>query len=419
MPGNVVTLPGSSPSGASKTRQLSSWTQAFEEYVAPMGSPPLFGRWTGIFTIAAAMERKTFVRTPKGQLFPNLYAILVGPAGAGKTVASSVAHEMMMHLEEHHVAPTSLTKAALIDVLEESDRHIVRPQDTPAVVDFNSLTVISNELGVLIPAYENDFINVLTDIYDCKRYAEKRRTTKREIDIRAPQFNILAATTPSYLNNLMPEGAWDQGFISRTMLIYSGRGESVDLFEEQAIDTNLYAKLVADLRHIGNNLYGRFAFADKAVDLFRYWMKDNKEEPAPDHPKLQHYNSRRQSHLLKLCMIASAATSDNLVVSEDNFAEALGWMLEAETAMPDIFRSMVSGGSSRVMDDTWHFAFDRWRKKQEPIPEQLLVAFIAERAPAHEVMRILEIMQKNGIFEATYVTGVGTCYKVKPRPNLR
>jgi hypothetical protein len=398
-------------------RKLSSWTQAFEEYVKPMGSPPLFGRWTGIFTIAAAMERKTFVDTPKGRLFPNLYTILVGPAGAGKTVASSIAHDMMLHLEEHHIAPTSLTKAAMMDALEKAERHIVRPQDTPAVIDFNSLTIISNELGVLLPGYENEFINVLTDIYDCKRYSESRRTTKREFDIRAPQFNILAATTPSYLNNLMPEGAWDQGFISRTMLIYSGRGESVDLFEEAPLDKALYADLLSDLRQIGNVLYGRFKFTEEAVGAFRIWMKDHKEEPVPDHPKLQHYNSRRQAHLLKLCMISSASTGDDLVVKLENYVEALDWLLEAEAMMPDIFRSMVSGGASRVMDETWHFAFDWSRKKGgKKIPEPLLVAFIAERSPAHEVMRVLDIMQKNGVFRSEYVVGVGTCYEVRPRP---
>lgn len=395
-------------------RRLQSWTQAFEKYVEPMGSPSLFGRWTGIFTIAAALERKTFVVTPKGTLYPNLYTILVGPAGAGKTVAASVAHEMLSHLDHHYIAPTSLTKAAMMDALEEAKRDIVRPQDTPPVVSFNSLCVISNELGVLVPAYENDFINVLTDIYDCKRYSERRRSTKREFDIRAPQFNILAATTPSYLNNLMPEGAWDQGFISRTMLIYSGRGESVDLFEEQAINKELYDALIADLLSLGNNLYGRFRFHADAVDAFRQWMKAG-EEPSPDHPKLQHYNSRRQSHLLKLCMISSASTGDDLEVRLENFVESLDWLLEAEAAMPDIFRSMVSGGSTRVIDETWHFAYDRWQKKKEPIPEPMLVEFISQRAPVHEVMRILDVMQRNGIFVPKYVNGVGTCYEVRAR----
>lgn len=400
-------------------RVLSSWIQGFEQYIAPKGSPKLFGRWTGIFTLAAAMERKCFVDTPKGRLFPNLYAILVGPAGAGKTVAADVAYEMMLHLEDHHIAPTSITKASMMDALERAERHIIRPQDTPSVIDFHSLTIMSNELGVLIPAYENDFINVLTDLYDGKRYSESRRTTKREFELRAPQFNILAATTPSYLNNLLPEGAWDQGFISRTMLIYSGRGESVDLFEEEALDKTLYGGLVHDLREIGA-AYGRFKFAPQAIEQFRAWMKA-REEPAPDHPKLQHYASRRQAHLLKLCMIASISSSDEFIVTEDHFVEAFDWLTEAEAYMPDIFRSMVMGGSSKIIDETWHFAFEWWKKKggDKPIPQPLIYEFVAQRAPSHEVARLIENMERIGILEAVHVPGVGSSYKVKPRPVLR
>lgn len=399
-------------------RVLKSWTQGFEEYVAPKGSPALFGRWTGIFTLAAAMERKCFVNNAKGVLYPNLYTILVGPAGAGKTVAADVAYEMMLHLEDHHIAPTSITKASMMDALERAERHIIRPQDTPSVIDFHSLTIMSNELGVLVPAYENDFINVLTDLYDGKRYSESRRTTKREFELRAPQFNILAATTPSYLNNLMPEGAWDQGFISRTMLIYSGRGESVDLFEEEPLDKKLYAALVTDLKEIGS-AYGRFKFTPEAIEHFRAWMK-GKEEPSPTHPKLQHYSSRRQAHLLKLCMISCISSAEDFNVTEDHYAEAFDWLMEAEAAMPDIFRSMVMGGSSKVIDETWHFAFEWWKKKgDKPVPEGLLFEFVSHRVPSHEVVRIIENMTKIGILTSSYVQGVGTCYQVKPRPALR
>lgn len=397
------------------SRKLSSWIDGFEKYVAPAGSPTMFSRWTGIFTVAAAMERKTFVKTPKGILFPNLYTILVGPAGAGKTVATSMAHDLMLHLEDHHISSTSLTKAAMMDELNDAVRKIVIPTNEPPVIDFNSLTVISNELGVLIPAYDNDFINTLTDLYDCKRYSERRRSTKNEFSLKAPQLNLLAPTTPSYLNNLMPEGAWDQGFISRTMLIYSGRGESVDLFSEIPLSNGLYDSLIHDLRQIGS-AYGKFRFHEDAVEGFRQWMKQ-KEEPVPDHPKLTHYNSRRQAHLLKLCMIASASTSNDLIVTAENYVEALGWLLEAERNMPDIFRSMVSGGASKVMDETWHWAFERWKRDggKKPIPEPLIYEFISQRAPVHEVSRIIEIMVKTGILTSKHVNGIGLCYDIHAR----
>src|SRR5690606_31276805 len=120
-----------------------------------------------------------------------------------------------------HIAPTSVTKASLIDALAAAERKIIRPGHDPSIITFNSLVVASDELGVFLPAYENDFMNVLTNIYDCRVYSETRRTSKVSIRMEAPQLNFTAATTPSYLTALLPEGAWDQGFLSRTILIYS------------------------------------------------------------------------------------------------------------------------------------------------------------------------------------------------------
>lgn len=394
-------------------RKLSSWIDAFLEYTAKTGSPTLFRKWTGIYTVAAALERKVWVQTNKGVLYPNLYVVLVGPAGAGKTVPASIAYELFKELDDHHAAPTSVSRASLIDSLKDAERKIVRPQDNPPVITFNSLAVFSNELGTLIPAYENDFINVITDLYDCKRYEERKRTSKLDMKMSDPQLNFLAATTPSYLNNLMPEGAWDQGFISRTMLIYSGRGEQTDPFDEIDNDDKLYGELVNDLRIVGS-MYGLFSFDKDAVAAFREWLRV-REEPLPSHPKLQHYNSRRVAHLLKLCTI-SAASSGSTTVLIDNYAEAFDWLMEAEAAMPDIFKSMLVGGSASVIDLTWHFAYEWWLKykKEKPIPAPLLWEFIGARAPAGEVPRILTVMTNNGILEEQF-TSTGTAYKVRAR----
>lgn len=396
--------------------RLPSWTDAFLEFTDKTGTPQLFRKWTGIYTVAAALERKVFVQTNKGVLYPNMYVVLVGPAGTGKTVPAAIAYQLYKELEDHHVASTSVSRASLIDELHEAERKIVRPQDNPPITSFNSLAVYSNELGTLIPAYENDFINVVTDLYDCKRFDERKRTAKLELKMPNPQLNFLAATTPSYLNNLMPEGAWDQGFISRTMLIYSGRLDQYhDIFTEVEDNTSLRDTLISDLRQIGN-LFGRMHFEKDAVEAFRAWMLA-KEEPIPTHPKLQHYNSRRVAHLLKLCMVSCASTAGSLAITIDNYAEAFDWLLEAEAMMPDIFKSMVVGGASRVMDETWHWAYEWWlAHRKTPIPEALLYEFVMARAPVGDVPRIIEAMKRALILEEQLTTA-GTGYIVKPRPS--
>lgn len=394
-------------------RKLSSFTDGFYQFTEGLGSPSLFRKWAGIFTVAAALERKAYCVTNRGVLHPNLYIVLVGPPGAGKTMVTDKANELIHKLEDHHIAPTSLTKASMMDSLREAERKIIRPTENPPIITFNSLAIIANELGVLIPAYENDFMNVLTDLYDGKIYAERRRTKELNFRIEAPQLNIIAATTPSYLNNLMPEGAWDQGFLSRTFLVYSSRGEITDPFSDKPVNGALHSHLVHDIKEIGK-LMGKFRFEEAAIDAFRAWLK-TKEEPVPEHPKLISYNSRRQSHLLKLCMVSSAASSDSLIVTLDNYAEAFDWLLEMEAAIPDIFKAMATVGSSRVMDEVWFFAYQRWMKDKKPVPEPLLLEFISQRTPTHEVARLLEVMVRSKIFTSIHIAGLGVCYEPRAR----
>lgn len=382
-------------------RKLGNWTDEFSRYMANKGSPGIFVRWAGIFAIAAALERKVWIRSAKGVLYPNLYVITVGPPGAGKTLSTSVVYDFLTKLDDHHIAPSSVTKASLIDALNGAERKLIRPQDDPAIVSFNSLTVASDELGVFLPSYENDFMNVLTNIYDCRVYSETRRTAKINIKMEAPQLNFTAATTPSFLMGTLPEGAWDQGFLSRTMLIYSGAEPPRALFSDFQWDAAMEAMLETDLRHIGA-LYGRMSFSEDAKELIEAWHISG-GDPVPNHPKLQHYNTRRTAHLLKLCMIASVAETDDLVITVDHFAQALDWLSEAEAVMPDIFKAMKRGGDASVIEECYHFAYTLWMKeKPTPILEHRLFHFLQERTPVHNVERMLKVMEQAGLLERKF-----------------
>lgn len=402
-------------------RRLPSWIEGFYDYTNKLPSPPLFRKWAAISTIAGALERKVWVRSMGSNLYPNLYVVIVGEPGVGKTVLTSQVARMWSTLSSqvpgdpnsHHVAPSSVTKASLIDALRDAERRLIRPNSVPSIISFNSLLICSNELGVLIPAYENDFMNTLTDIYDGHPYGERRRTKDLNFVLERPQLNMLAATTPSYLNNIMPEGAWDQGFISRVILIFSGETIRRPLFDETQADQSLNEDLMNDLKIIGD-LYGKMSFTEEAGEAISKWHLDY-GPPQPDHPKLHHYNTRRTAHLLKLCMVASAAMSDDLIITREHYEIALSWLLEAETFMPDIFKAMKAGGDRRAMEELWHFAYSTYIKDKKPIPEFRLISFLSEKVPAHNVGRILEIMEKAKFFDVVQEPKVGKCYKPRAK----
>jgi hypothetical protein len=226
-------------------RKFSSFVNGFRLFMADKGSPALYAKWAGIFTVSALIERKAWITTVKGKLYPNQYIILVGPAGIGKSICTNAAFDLINESRSPqqilHMAPTSVTKASLIDSLNGAERFILKNGGADR---FNSLIIIPNELGVFLPVWEGDFMNTMTDLWDNKRYAETRRTKNISIEIPNPQLNMLSATTPGYLNTLLPEGAWESGFMSRTLLAFSGETIYTDLFADLPDDADAWKNLL-------------------------------------------------------------------------------------------------------------------------------------------------------------------------------
>ncbi len=389
-------------------RQLSSFIDGFLQYTEGRGSPSLYRKWTAIFIVSAALERKAWITTTKGVLYPNQYVVLTGPAGVGKSLCTRLAFDLLDGLNTpdtpFYLAPSSVTKASLIDRLDDANRRIIRPRENPAVVQFNSLQIVANEFGVFLPAWEAEFMNVLTDLWDCGRYAESRRTGNTKLSIPNTQLNLLSATTPAQLMNLLPEGAWEQGFMSRVLLAYSGESAFTDLFTELDLDGKLWDTLKADLRDI-HGIYGQMTVDLETQEALNAWGRAG-GPPIPDHPKLVSYRIRRMAHLLKLCTVSAAACNSDLIITIDNFAEALDWLVEIEAAMPDVFKALKVGGDARAIEDCYHYVFQKFHQLgKKPVPEHMVIGFLQERVPAHSVDRIIDVMTRAQLLEKQFAGG--------------
>lgn len=394
-------------------RRLNNFIDAFLAYTEGKGSPRIYRLWSAIFTVGAVCERKVWLTTAKGKLYPNQYILLVGGAGIGKSLCTNIVFDLLSEVRTpetpFHIAPTSVTKASLIDSLSEADRRIIRPMESPAVISFNSLTIVPNEFGVFLPSWEGDFMSSLTDLWDCKHYSETRRTHKININIPHSQLNMFSATTPAYLTNLLPEGAWEQGFMSRILVVFSGELIHTNLFDLLDTDEQGYADLVHDLKDM-YKIYGEVTVTDEAKVAINEWSKQG-GPPIPDHPKLTSYCARRAAHLLKLCIIASVASDSDRIVTLDHFAEALDWLVQLEKFMPDVFKSMKVGGDGRAIEECWHYAYQVYMKmNKEPVPEHRIVQFLQEKVPVHNIARILDVMERAKLLQKQYTTTGATGY---------
>ena len=316
-----------------------------------------------------------------------------------------------------HVAPSSVSSASLVDSLVLANRKIIRPNDTPSFVQFHYLATIASELGVFLPVYDPLFMNSLTKFYDGEYYEERRRSSSvKHVKIEHPHLSIIGGTTPSYLNSFLPEGAWDQGFTSRTIFVYSGEPVFTELFGDEEGFVRLgdaYTALLADLKRI-SGLYGKVSWEPDAAAAISQWNRAGLP-PVPDHNKLAHYNTRRLAHVIKLCMVASVSRANDLRITLDDYNVALGWLLEAETHVPDLFSSHGVAGDTAAIDDTWDFVYRAYNKdNKKPVAEHRIVNFLRSKVPSHSIMKVLEIMERSGIVRAE-ITQTGKAYHPAPK----
>lgn len=367
--------------------------------------------------LSAVLERKIWVWTKGSALYPNLYIILVGPPGVGKSAVLSQVERVLRTVPDLHVAPSSVSSASLVDSLVLANRKIIRPGETPAFVQFHYLATVASELGVFLPVYDPLFMNSLTKFYDGEHYEERRRSSSvKHVRIEHPHLSIIGGTTPSYLNSFLPEGAWDQGFTSRTIFVYSGESVFTEIFGDEDGHNHLeslYLAILADLKRI-SGLYGKMSWEPDAASAISEWNRRGLP-PVPDHNKLQHYNTRRLAHVIKLCMVASVARNSDLRITLDDYQTALDWLMEVEGNIPDLFNSHGVAGDTAAIDDAWDFIYRAYNKEgKKPILEHRVVNFLRTKVPSHSIMKVLEIMERSGIVTAE-VTQVGKAYTPAPK----
>lgn len=385
------------------------WLEQYMDYTDGIPSPEIFRLWSGISTLAGALERRVWISTSRSVLYPNLFVLLVAPPAVGKSQAINNVSELWYATKKFRIAPDNVTKASLIDALAEADGKRVIPT---GLLEYHSLLVSSSEFGVLVPAHDLEFLSVLNHIYDNPRtYRENRRSLNKNIEIVNPQLNIIAGTQPGFLASLLPEEAWSMGFTSRIIMVYAAIPPIVSLFEKQDSRTHIFKELTSRLQTF-SDLMGEAVWDLDAQKEIEAWSRGGCE-PVPQHSKLQHYTGRRILHCLKLSLISAISRSGELRITLWDVNRARDWLLHAEILMPDIFRDMSLKSDSQVIQELHFFLWQLWTKNKKPIHEGRAIHFLQQRLPAEKIERVLDIAVKSGILNKTD-TAVGPAYTPRP-----
>lgn len=397
---------------------MSDFISSFLELSESAVSPRAFRLWTAISLIGGALGRRVSAKTGKGAIYPNLYVLLVGPPGSGKSIIEeakalwTATRSADSKGPAFAVASDSMSSASLVDELARAKFLRIMPSGPPFVC--HSLIVPAEELQVLLPGYDTQVIGKLNSLYNnAGAYSESRRTgSVRELSIENPCLNILAGVQPAYFASTFPEEVWSTGFARRVIMVYSDQHIVQSLWFTPSVDEDLRPKLLSRLTGM-SALYGVCKWTPEAAEELDHWHMSG-GQPVPKHSKLAQYVRQRSVNVIKLAIISSVSRGSDLVIDVTDVRRAMEWMLDAERTMPDIFRAMIGRSDSQVLEEMHYFVTSAWAKSgKKPVNGGRILQFLLMRVPTEKAEKILQMAERSNMLAR--VAGTQDLYIPKPK----
>lgn len=357
-------------------RHFPSFLEAFLEYSEGQG-PHKFLVWSAVAGIAAALERKTWIRNKKKIIYPNFFIMLVAESGiAKKSTSTKPIMSLVKEVDGISRMSTQLSGASLVKQLIRAGESKVF---THKGVNYknSSLFAFASEASVMI-GEKNGLDGVqkmLTDLYDCGEVGDwslKPEWTKETLssgnqDVFNPCLNLLACSTPLWLNEAIGKSGIEGGFASRCIFV-----NQLEMFEsggwgtdDEEVDETFKARLVGDLHQI-NMMSGLFRVTKSFIEAYDALNKANNILIASAGQKSSYY-TRRMWHLLKLCQILSADRSSDMEITHEHLGWAVEMLGEIEPTMYSCFSFVGDNKNWKPMLLIWNVlrqkkVGDKWAK---------------------------------------------------------
>lgn len=306
----------------------------YKEYTQSTQMCPRFNFFSLAALIGAIIKRKvSFQRSSYAlfpPLFPNIWVILLAPQGKGnKSSALRVAKNLSLKLSSKD-APKFLAAKLTPEALVKAMAGRILTEEVIDKVDKNLLHILKksaqgvlygSELGVLLgkEKYNTGMIALLTDLYDCPTEWSSDTVTRGDQKLYNVCISIMGASTPDWMQSMLPTDAFKGGFMSRLLFVAFPEGWNRRIADPLPPPEGLEEKLLQGLVKIAQ-LKGDMSWTKDAKQFFSDWYMNL---PNSDLGVKASYLERKQDHLLKLAMILQIAQDCSLTMTKETLTQSL------------------------------------------------------------------------------------------------
>lgn len=321
------------------TRSFSDWIPSYLEYASVTEAPKRMHFWGAVSTIAGCLRRRVWIDMRRFQWYPSFYIVFVAPPGIiAKSTTIDIAMDLLKQVPGIKFGPNAITWQALVTAFAGASESFEYNAEWHPM---SPLTLVASELGSLLNVQDKEMVNLLLELWDGKRSYEKITKMSGNDTVEAPWINLIAATTPHWVADNMPQSMIGGGFTSRCIFVYGDVKERYTAYVDEMVregDVAHRSKLIADLEQIAM-LTGPFSISPAARAWGKEWYEAFWKDAASrmDDQMLEGYAARKQTHMHKVAMVLSASRGSDLTISRDDLQLANTMLEDLESDMNRVF----------------------------------------------------------------------------------
>jgi hypothetical protein len=399
-----------------------SFLRNYIDFTSGSEVPENYHFWSGIFALSSIVNRQVWLSMGQYTLYPNLYIVLLGPPGNGKSLAMDTAQTLVEDLGGINFSGDAQTKESLVRYLRDNcAKTLTIPNQEPLVI--TPIAMFATELSHLLGPNSGHMIDFLTTIYTKDRRYVTRTKNKGDDVIDRPFVGLIACTTQDWITTYLKSDIIGGGFTRRVIFVNEPLGSSVDdkslrrpfltVSPEQVVARQNVLRYAEVLKSV----CGEFHWHPDAKLAYEKWYMTR---DIPKDPDVQGYFKTKPNQVLKVAMILSLSQSPDLLLTRESFETSLALFEKTETTLTRVFQGIGRNELNAIANKALEYIlacqltpYDSGGgviKKARFIREKQLRSMLYRDAPGRECDDIINhLIVTEKIFRfATVVSGVAS-----------
>lgn len=291
--------------------------------------------WTSLAVLSSMVSRRVWIDLGYFQIYPNLYIVLLGPPGNGKTTAMSLGKKLVMRVDDSIVSADCQSAQDTVKMLTETGLKTLDTKDGP--YSWSPLSIFATELSQFIEIDPSRMIDLWVTVFDCATYT--KRTLKHNAQqIVNPFLTILGCTTPSWVTSYLKSDIISGGFSRRCIFVLEDWKDDKRVPFPVITDEMkaAYERCLARAFRL-QKMYGAFEWEPAAKEHYEKWYLTRQISNDAD---IGPFDKTKFVQILKVAMLLVVAKSDELIMTIEAFELAKALVDAVIAALPGVFHSL-------------------------------------------------------------------------------